>query len=60
MGTQERIPVHTRLASAKLLADKDIPATVVLDDSLVYSDDVQMNLSFEILTEVVKKNRSSF
>ena len=60
MGTQKQPAVIFRLALAKSLADKAIPATVVLDASLVYSDDVQMNLSFEILTEVAKKNRSSF
>ncbi len=57
MGTQEQIAVLIRLALAELLADKGIPATVVLDDALVYSDDVRMDLMFYILTEAAKKNQ---
>ena len=54
MGTQEQIAVLIRLAFAELLADKGIPAAVVLDDALVYSDDRRMDLMFDILTEAEK------
>ena len=57
MGTQEQIAVLIRLALAELLADKGIPAIVVLDDALVYSDDRRMDLMFEILTAAAKKNQ---
>ena len=54
MGTQEQISVLVRLALAKLLAEKGMPAVVVLDDALIYSDDVRMRLMFDILTEAAR------
>jgi uncharacterized protein YhaN len=38
-GTQEQIAVLTRLGFAELLLDQGRPATVILDDALVFSDD---------------------
>ena len=39
MGTQEQIAVLVRLAFAEMLVEQGRPATVVLDDALVFSDD---------------------
>jgi uncharacterized protein YhaN len=48
-GTREQIAVLTRLAFAELLADQGLPATVVLDDALVFSDDRRIEQMFAIL-----------
>ncbi len=53
-GTQEQISVLIRLAFAELLADRNVPVTVVLDDALVYSDDDRMDKMFDILNTVAK------
>ena len=49
MGTQEQIAVLVRLAFAEMLAEQGRPATLVLDDALVFSDDRRMNRIFDIL-----------
>ena len=49
MGTQEQIAVLVRLAFAEMLVEQERPATVVLDDALVFSDDARMNRMFDIL-----------
>ena len=49
MGTQEQIAVLVRLAFAEMLVQQGQPATVVLDDALVFSDDHRMNRMFDIL-----------
>ena len=49
MGTQEQIAVLVRLAFAEMLVEQGRPATVVLDDALVFSDDVRMKRIFDIL-----------
>ncbi|MCY3689370.1 MAG: metallophosphoesterase [Gammaproteobacteria bacterium] len=49
MGTQEQVAVLVRLAFAKMLAEQGNPATVVLDDALVFSDDQRMERMFDIL-----------
>ena len=54
MGTQEQIAVLVRLGLAKLLSEKGTPVVVVLDDALIYSDDVRMRLMFDILTEAAR------
>ena len=51
-GIQEQIAVLIRLAFAELLTEQNIPATVVLDDALVYSDDQRMQSMFDILNAV--------
>ena len=48
-GTREQIAILVRLALAELLHDRGLPAVVVLDDALVYSDDARMRRMFEIL-----------
>ena len=49
MGTQEQIAVLVRLAFAEMLIEQCHPATVILDDALVFSDDRRMNRMFDIL-----------
>ncbi|MDA8049152.1 MAG: AAA family ATPase [Rhodospirillales bacterium] len=49
MGTQEQIAVLVRLAFAKMLVEQGHPATVILDDALVFSDDRRMSRMFDIL-----------
>lgn len=49
MGTQEQIAVLIRLAFAEMLVEQGHPATVILDDALVFSDDSRMNRMFDIL-----------
>ena len=49
MGTQEQIAVLVRLAFAGMLVEQGHPATVVLDDALVFSDDQRMSRMFDIL-----------
>ncbi|MDZ7841701.1 MAG: AAA family ATPase [Gammaproteobacteria bacterium] len=50
MGTQEQIAVLVRLAFAEMLIEQGHPATVVLDDALVFSDDRRIASMFDILT----------
>jgi DNA repair exonuclease SbcCD ATPase subunit len=52
MGTQEQIAVLVRLAFAEMLIERGHPATVVLDDALVFSDDRRMDRMFDILNMV--------
>ncbi len=49
MGTQEQIAVLVRLTFAELLAAKGRPATVILDDALVFSDEERLKTMFDIL-----------
>ena len=49
MGTQEQIAILVRLAFAEMLVEQGHPATVVLDDALVFSDDRRMGRIFDIL-----------
>ena len=55
MGTQEQVAVLVRLAFAEMLAEQGRPATVVLDDALVFSDDARMNRMFDILNFASRK-----
>ena len=54
MGTQEQIAVLVRLAFAKMLVEQGQPATVVLDDALVFSDDTRIGIMFDILNRAAK------
>ena len=49
MGTQEQIAVLIRLAFAEMLGEQGHPATVILDEALVFSDDRRMSRMFDIL-----------
>lgn len=55
MGTQEQLAVLTRIAFADLLVEKGKPASLVLDDALVFSDDVRFDTMLEILSEVSRR-----
>ncbi len=54
-GTQEQLAVLTRLAFAELLLDQGRPATVILDDALVFSDDERIERMFDILMRAAEK-----
>lgn len=49
LGTQEQIAVLVRLAFAEMLVERGEPATVILDDALVFSDDSRIKRMFDIL-----------
>jgi chromosome segregation ATPase len=55
LGTQEQLAVLTRIAFADLLVEKGKPASLVLDDALVFSDDVRFDTMLEILSEVSQR-----
>jgi uncharacterized protein YhaN len=55
MGTQEQIAVLVRLAFAEMLVEQGYPATVVLDDALVFSDDRRMGRMFDILNMAAQR-----
>jgi hypothetical protein len=57
VGTQEQIAVLTRLAFADMLLERGQPATIILDDALVYSDPDRMEKMFDLLTEAAKKTQ---
>ncbi len=52
MGAQEQIAILVRLAFAEMLVEQGHPATIVLDDALVFSDDRRMGRMFDILNMV--------
>lgn len=54
-GTQEQIAVLTRLAFADLLVAKGKPASLVLDDALVFADDDRFETMTEILAEAATR-----
>ena len=55
IGTQEQIAVLVRLAFAEMLVQRGQPATVILDDALVFSDDQRMTKIFDILNMTAKR-----
>ncbi len=55
MGTQEQIAVLVRLAFAEMLVEQGLPAAVILDDALVFSDDQRMSLMFDILSHAAQR-----
>lgn len=55
VGTREQISVLTRLAIAGLLKEKGYPATVILDDALVYSDDRRFELMKGVLSRAAEE-----
>lgn len=54
-GTREQIAILARLAFAELLTDQGLPAVVILDDALVFSDDRRIVQMFEILERAAHK-----
>lgn len=54
-GTQEQLAVLTRIAFADLLIEKGKPASLVLDDALVFADDDRFEIMLEILAEAARR-----
>jgi len=54
-GTQEQLAILTRLAFADLLMEDGAPISLILDDPLVYSDDVRLEVMTSILLEASKR-----
>jgi uncharacterized protein YhaN len=54
-GTQEQIAVLTRLGFAELMLNQGRPATVILDDALVFSDDDRIERMFDIVTRAAER-----
>jgi uncharacterized protein YhaN len=57
VGTQEQIAVLTRLAFADMLLERGKPATVILDDALMYSDPERMERMFDLLTHAAQRTQ---
>jgi DNA repair exonuclease SbcCD ATPase subunit len=56
-GTREQIAIIVRLALGRLLAERGQPVPVVLDDSLVFSDDQRIERMFDVLTQAAEKQQ---
>jgi len=54
LGTREQLAVLTRLAFADLLREQGHPATVLLDDAVVYADDSRFDRMLRILQKAAK------
>jgi DNA repair exonuclease SbcCD ATPase subunit len=54
-GTREQIAILVRLALAELLCDRGLPAVVVLDDALVFSDDERIQRMFGVLARAAER-----
>lgn len=57
-GTREQIAIIVRLALARLLAERGQPVPIVLDDSLVFSDDERIERMFDVLTQAAEKQQA--
>lgn len=55
LGTREQVAVLVRLAFAELLAEQERPASVILDDSLAFSDDERLDRLFDVLTSASRR-----
>lgn len=55
LGTQEQIAMLVRLAFAEMLIERGHPATVILDDSLAFSDDQRISHIFDVLNTAAEK-----
>ncbi|WP_121118206.1 AAA family ATPase [Croceibacterium ferulae] len=51
-GTQEQLAVLSRVAFAELLGEQGQPVSLVLDDPLVWSDDLRLDAMIDLLEEV--------
>lgn len=54
-GTREQIAILVRLAFAEMLIEQGKPATLILDDALVFADDERLGLMFDILNLAAQK-----
>jgi hypothetical protein len=53
-GTQEQLSVLSRLAFAELLREEGRPVSLILDDPLVYSDDLRLDAMIDLLAEAAQ------
>lgn len=51
-GTQEQLAVLSRVAFAEMLGEQGHPVSLVLDDPLVWSDDLRLDAMIDLLEEV--------
>lgn len=56
-GTREQLAVLVRLAYAGMFADRGLPLPVILDDALVFSDDVRLREMFLFLHEAGQRHQ---
>ncbi|GGY51047.1 AAA family ATPase [Parvularcula lutaonensis] len=56
-GTREQIAILTRLAFARLMAERGNPMPVILDDALGYADDSRARKLFGVLHEVAEETQ---
>ncbi len=56
-GTQEQLAVLVRLGFGRLLAETGMPAPVILDDALVYSDDERITRMFAALRSAAEHHQ---
>ncbi|WP_404478583.1 AAA family ATPase [Novosphingobium sp. BL-52-GroH] len=54
-GTQEQLAILTRLAFADMLLDQGRPVSLILDDPLVYSDDVRLDAMTDLILEASQR-----
>ncbi|MCW5733674.1 MAG: AAA family ATPase [Enhydrobacter sp.] len=54
-GTQEQLAVLTRIAFADLLIEKGKPASLILDDALVFADDDRFETVLEVLADAARR-----
>ena len=54
-GTQEQLSILTRLAFADVLAAQGRPAVLLLDDALLYCDDVRLESMFTALERAAER-----
>jgi DNA repair exonuclease SbcCD ATPase subunit len=54
VGTREQLSVLVRLAFATYLREKNFPAAVILDDSLVYADDKRFARMLQVLRKAAE------
>ncbi|MDC7786138.1 AAA family ATPase [Rhodoplanes sp. TEM] len=56
-GTREQVAIIVRLALGRLLAERGQAVPVLLDDSLVFSDDDRIERMFDVLTQAAEKQQ---
>ncbi len=54
-GTQEQLAILTRLAFADMLLEEGRPVSLILDDPLVYSDDVRLDGMTDLILEASQR-----
>lgn len=54
-GTREQIAILARLAYSDMLQQQGLPALIVLDDALAFSDDERLKRMFAILEKAAKR-----